>query len=180
MCGMNERHIRNAAVTLVSITRRHSSSVNSVTGLRTLMPALLIRIFTLPNAATQLAASTRADLIFAGDVGWKAAASPPSAAISPATASSSAASRETRATRAPSAASASAMALPSPLLAPVITAMRPASFPLMPARPRAGQRFRSSSASACGSSTFSIVRRLASPAVSIEILPTLNMRCVID
>src|ERR1051326_6040185 len=64
----------------------------------------------------------------------KLAASPPAAWICAAAVSSIARSRDTSATRAPSAPSATAIACPSPLLAPVITALLPASLPLI--RPR--------------------------------------------
>ena len=54
MCGTNAREQRNALVRFVSITQCHSSSVNSVTGLRRFTPALLIRICTLPaDSATR-------------------------------------------------------------------------------------------------------------------------------
>ncbi len=50
MCGMKARHIRNAPVRFVLRTLFHSSSVKSVTFLRTLMPALLIRMSTRAEA----------------------------------------------------------------------------------------------------------------------------------
>ena len=48
MSGTKARHIRNTLVRFVSMTLFHSSSVNSVIALRTLMPALLMRICTPP------------------------------------------------------------------------------------------------------------------------------------
>src|SRR5437870_6462772 len=127
MCGTDARQSRNTVVRLVSMTLFHSSRVNSVMVLRTLMPALLMRICTPPYAAVT-SRSTRATWSSQVTSATNTLASPPAACASFATAFNCSWLRETRANLAPAPASASAMALPRPLLAPVIRATLPWSF----------------------------------------------------
>ena len=51
--------MRKVLVRLVSVTWRHSASVYSMSGLRMFVPALLIRMSTLPKAATTSFSSRR-------------------------------------------------------------------------------------------------------------------------
>src|SRR5579863_1442130 len=124
MPGTNARHMRNVEIRLVSSTLRNSSSVKSTRFLRTLIPALLIKICALPNLAFTASATapTWSSLVTSAT---KMSAVAPLAAISSRTCSSRARSRATSAICAPAPASAFAIASPRPRLPPVITAVRP-------------------------------------------------------
>src|SRR6267143_3822094 len=127
MCGTNARHIRKTLVRLVSCTCRHSVRVKSAMGLRMFMPALLMRICTFPNRRVAAASTRRtcsSSVMSAGQI----AASPPSERTSLAVFWSCDPSRETNKSRAPSAPNARAIALPNPLLAPVMIVTLPVRF----------------------------------------------------
>ena len=127
MWGTKERHMRKTLVKLVLSTSCHSSRVNSTRGLRRFIPALLIRIWPIcrtcrpHRARAQVPGSHRRRL--PGRPAPRCRHPPPACA----TASNCSRWRETSAKRAPALPSDMAMALPSPLPAPVITANSPMS-----------------------------------------------------
>ena len=136
MPGHTSRASRIAANNFSSRSSCQISSVISVDGIAIDWPALLIRISTLPNA-----------LITPSYVFWissafdtsqtKVATRPPcAAAVTVCFACSNTSGRRARmATSAPDAANSFAMARPSPMLAPVMIALRPSRRTSIPTSP---------------------------------------------
>src|ERR1700731_2993579 len=124
MCGTKLRHIRKTLVKLVSRTRCHSSRENSINCFRRFIPALLIKMWT-PSKALRTSRSSWQTFSTYETSAGKDSALPPTASTSSFTAFSCSRSRETSARFAPAEPSARAMALPRPLLAPVMTATLP-------------------------------------------------------
>src|SRR5215813_10664438 len=119
---------RKYPTTFVSISSSKASSLASARAPRTKPPgvaALLTRISTLPKVTTVVSTMRRTDSQLVVSVGTGRIRRPVSCSSSPAAASSASRCLAQMATSTPSFASSRAMALPTPLLAPVMTATLP-------------------------------------------------------
>src|SRR5882757_1500985 len=124
MPGTKALQARKVLTRLESTTLDHSLRVNSVTLLRILMPALLIRICGLGNLALTFSASLATSLSLVTSA-VKLSTTPPLALSPSATLFSLSWLRPTRAILAPAPDSVWAMASPKPPLPPTITAVLP-------------------------------------------------------
>src|SRR5215831_5399241 len=119
---------RKYPTTFVSISSSKASSLASARAPRTKLPgvaALLTRMSTRPRVTTVVSTMQRTDSQLVVSVGTGRMRRPVSCSSSPAASSSTSRCLAQMATSTPSFASSRAMALPTPLLAPVMTATLP-------------------------------------------------------